>query len=196
MSTLFDKLTDRFRVFRLVAAALLCGWCSALVGQASQPQARFSVTPEQVLQAMQERDWSVNGVQVRLAAPVTATAAHAELQIESVSPVAGHEALLRMVCRVHTECIPFFASVIWPTNVSVPSLAAKPLGTANALAPSVIRAGSPATLLLEGARIHIRLRVVFAENGHVGDRLRVTTPNHKQTYVAEVLTPQLLRGEF
>lgn len=181
------------------------------------------MTPRQVLQAMQGQDWPLNGVQVRLAAPVTATVAEAALEIESVSSGAGHDVLLRMACRVHTECLPFFASATWPADAPAPNLAAlgnrtgapagghtretgspvhpgllagNPSMAENAPAPHVIRAGTPATLLLEGTRIHIQVPVVFAENGHVGDTVRVTTPNRKQSYVAEVLTPQLLKGEL
>ena len=172
---------------------------------------------------MQGRHWPITDVQVRLAAAITATLAEPSLEINSVSTGASHELMLRMGCRVHTECLPFFASAVWPVDAPMPNLFPKanngagsasgsqapgPLmtvsqqllagnsSTAAAPVPPAIRAGNPATLLLEGDRVHIWLRVVFAQSGHVGDIVRVTTPDLKQVYVAEVLTPELLQGKL
>lgn len=203
---------------------LTCGCVFGFAGPLhAQSPARFPVMPEQVRLAMQGRNWPVEGVQVRLAAVITATVAKPSLEIDSVAPGAAHNAMLRLACRVHTECLPFFASVVWPADLPVPSLSVRTestsrsafgghvadTGTAdspelqagsisatNAPAPPAVHAGSPATLLLNGARIHIRLHVVFAQGGHVGDTVRVTTPDRKQVYVAEVLTPELLQGEL
>lgn len=213
MLPLRNSLTRRIAV-PWMRQALFCHFVLALVSTPLQAQQleRFPVTPEQVALAMQGRGWSTEGVQIRLAVPVTTTTADPTLQIESVSTVAAHEVLLRVRCRVHTECLSFFASAVWPTNGPIPRLAADfasrggsadgaevlagSASWASASAAGVIRAGSPVTLLLEGTRIQIRLQVVFAQNGHVGDTVRVTTPDRKQTYVAEVLTPGLVRGQF
>ena len=205
------------------ARALLCGCVLGCTIHLQAQAARFPVTPEQVSLAMQERDWPMSGVQIRLAATVTATSVQPSLKIDSVALRPGHEALLRMACRVHTECLPFFASAVWPVDAPMPNLLAKienktgsvssshttnavSAGTPESLAGSlsatnapvspVIRAGSSAMLLLEGTRIHIRLHVVFAQSGHVGDTVRVTTPDRKQVYLAEVLAPDLLKGEL
>lgn len=203
------------------ARALVCSCVFGLaVKLQAQVPARFPVMPEQVLLAMQGLDLPVAGVQLRLAAPVTATVAEPLLKIDFVSLGTGHEAMLRMACRVHTECLPFFASAAWPTDAPMPDLLAKsasrngsgfsghtpeprtkvfpdPLaGSSSAPVPPAIRAGGPATLLLEGGRIHIQIHVISAQNGRVGDTVRVTTPDRKQVYVAEVLTPELLKGEL
>ncbi|MGI4828082.1 MAG: hypothetical protein ACRYFU_07830 [Janthinobacterium lividum] len=222
MNPLRKRLNRTTRVF-WAAQSLLWGSGFGVTGHLqAQVLARFPVKPEQVQLAMQELDWPMRGVQVRLAAAVTATVANPTLEIASVTPsAAGHEALLRMACQIHTECLPFFASAVWPLEAPMPNLLTKPeskdrsvissqsagiaaapeLPTRNALmpntsVPSVIRPGSSATLLLEGGRVHIQLHVVFAQSGHVGDTVRVTTPDRKQVFVAEVLTPELLRGEL
>lgn len=181
----------------------------------AQPSVRFPLPVEQVLLAMQARNWPTEGIQVRLGTPITATTPKPTLEVKAISRGAGSEALLSMACHVRTECLPFFAFAVWPANVPLPVIAASfqgrlgtvsasqaksltPVASAEAIAaPSaVIRAGTPATLLLEGSRTHIRLRVVLAQGGHVGEKVRVTTPDRRQTYVGEVVTPELLQGEF
>lgn len=177
--------------------------------------------PEQVRLAMQKRNWPLAGVEIRLAAPITATVAQPTLEIASVTAQAGHQAMLRMVCRTRSECLPFYASAAWPTEAPMPDLLAKDgersisassgpalksqsypalsIESSSAGAapePLVIRVGNSATLILEGERIHIRLPVIFAQSGHVGDKVRVTTPDRKQVYVAEVLSSELLKGDI
>lgn len=83
--------------------------------------------------------------------------------------------------------------VIEPVTEAFPELL---VGGSASVPFQQIRAGNSATLLLEGTRIHIRLHVVFAQSGHVGDTVRVTTPDRKQVYVAKVLTPEFLKGEL
>ena len=206
------------------AQVVLYGCALGLAGMSSaQVPTRFPVMPEQVRLAMQKRDWPSAGVQIRLATPITATVAQPMLEIASVTSQSGHQALLRMACRIRTECLPFYASAAWPAEAPMPELlpetgersisalsghAAKAqagefpvllTGSSSAGAvpePTAIRIGSSATLILEGERIHIRLPVILAQSGHVGDTVRVTTPDRKQVYVAEVLSSGLLKGDI
>lgn len=223
MSSPLNRFTKFFSASWRVQV-LLCSCGFGFTGQSLRAQllARFPVKPEQVVLAMQGRDWLMDGVQVRLAAPVTATVSEPALDIKSVAASYGHETLLRVTCRVSAECLPFFASAVWPAEAPMPGLPPKRNKTgvihtdhamegqlpatlelqagssaeANVLMPPVIRAGSLATLVLDGPRVHIRMSVVVAQTGHVGDTVRVTTPDRKQVYVAEVLTPELLKGEL
>jgi hypothetical protein len=197
---------------------LLCCCTLSASGGLLRAQApkRFPVTSGQVLAAMQGHTWHLDDVEVRIAAPVTATVPAPELEIESVSLRAGHEALVRVACRHHAECLPFFASAVWTTNEPPLAAYAKLARGAGATSgnmdevawfatehtsgnvhtPPMIRSGSRATLLLDAGHIHIRLQVVCAQGGNLGDRIRVTTTDRKQVYVAEVLTPELLKGEL
>ena len=59
---------------------------------------------------------------------------------------------------------------------------------------SDVHAGSHATLLIDGQRLHIKLPVICLENGVAGHSIRVTALDHKQTYVAEVVDATLLKG--
>jgi hypothetical protein len=49
---------------------------------------------------------------------------------------------------------------------------------------------------MDDQRAHIQVAVISLENGMVGHRIRVATPDHKQTYIGEVVNARLLRGSF
>ena len=195
MTARFDRLTRRTR-------ALLCS--GSFIGLTFNPvcaQApdRFPVTTQQVLLGMQGRGWPLDEVRIRLAAPVTATVQEPALEIKAVSQEHGEEVLLRLSCRVHSECLPFYASATWPAGGAKPALlpsAEKDSAVAKLPALAEVFAGNRATLLLDDGPIHIRLPVVLAQSGHVGQTVRVTTPDRKQTYQAELLSTELLRGEL
>ncbi len=57
-----------------------------------------------------------------------------------------------------------------------------------------VHPGSHATLLIDGQRLHIKLPVVCLEKGSPGRTIRVTSLDHKQTYLAEVVDSTLLKG--
>jgi hypothetical protein len=59
-----------------------------------------------------------------------------------------------------------------------------------------MRAGTHATLVMDDNRSHIQVAVISLENGLVGHRIHVASPDHKQTYVGEVVNARLLRGSF
>jgi flagella basal body P-ring formation protein FlgA len=59
-----------------------------------------------------------------------------------------------------------------------------------------MRAGTHATLVMDDDRSHIQVAVITLENGIVGHRIHVASPDHRQTYVGEVVNERLLRGSF
>lgn len=191
-----------------LARALLCGCGFGLVHTyaLSQAPARFPVTSVQVLAAVKDHLWSVDGVQVKMMASMTATVATPELEIQTVSLTAPNEARLRLGCRVHTECLPFFAEAVWPLNADPKKLpqemAGHPSGASGIeqsgrlRSQPTLRAGTIATLVMNAQRIQIRMQVVSLESGGLGDRVRVTTTDHKHSYVAEVVAPTVLKGSL
>ena len=192
-------------------AALALWFTSGVLGGLAfgqSPARRFPVTSEMIASAMQHRQLPVEGVQIRLAAPITSSVNNPMLDIESMQRSNSHNAQLRIACRNHTECLSFYVSVTWPESASPGALVA---GTDSMLRSSVsavtdgkpaggeqatLRVGAPATLLIEEGRVHITLRVVSLGSGATGDKVRVVTPDHKITYQAEVVSPTLLKGPF
>jgi flagella basal body P-ring formation protein FlgA len=59
-----------------------------------------------------------------------------------------------------------------------------------------MRAGAHATLVMDDARSHIQVAVISLENGIAGHRIRVASLDHKQVYVAEVVSANLLKRSF
>jgi flagella basal body P-ring formation protein FlgA len=94
--------------------------------------------------------------------------------------------------------LPFYAVVSWPTEpqgrTTITSntfiAASKPNAAIS------MRAGAHAILVMDDGRAHIQIAVISLENGIVGHNIRVATPDHKQTYVAEVANEILLRKSF
>lgn len=189
----------------------LLGAALAISPAAHAQTPRFSVTSEQVVTAMQGHAWPIEDVRVTLPTAITAAVADPRLGIETASMVTAHEARLRIVCLVPAACLPFFASAVWPESAEAVKLpsdrstgsaarkslpSAEPAADTKESSPARIRAGSPVTLVLEGERIHIRLQAVCLQGGGAGDKVRVTSRDHKQNYVAEIVTPTLLKGRL
>ena len=49
---------------------------------------------------------------------------------------------------------------------------------------------------MDDARAHVELSVVSLENGAAGHKIRVATPDHKQVYLAEVVSANRLKRSF
>jgi hypothetical protein len=155
---------------------------------------------------MQQRQLPVSGVQIRLAAPITSSVAGPELAIHSLTMGDKHSAQLLVGCRNSAECLPFYVSASWPVEVDVASLRANLPDSAEGLRDGAkrtfsedvrtFRAGSTATLLLDGERVHVTLRVVCLESGEPGEKVHVTTPDRRQEYVVSVIAPGVLKGTF
>ena len=166
---------------------------------------RYPVTTEMVVTAMQYRQLPTAGVEVKLAAPITAAADNPMLEIETVTQLGPHSAQLKVGCRTRSQCLPFYVAATWPEAVpnSTPSSPVHEVEPSHVLqvpaetpsAPTV-KPGAHATLLIEEGKVHIRLQVVCLQGGSAGDKVRVSSTDHKVAYKAEVVGPDLLKGSF
>jgi len=191
-------------------------------GVSQEARTRFPVDSASVLVAMQRKQLPTKDVHVEMAVPITALSAEPELEVQSVALVDTHEIRLRMSCRNSAECLPFFATATYPEAVDEKALVVKHEQPAAALAAveqrsplsslahagtvaagldaagetPILKAGSPAMLEIDSDRIHIRLGVICLAEGAAGEKIRVTTRDHKQTYVAQIVTPTQLKGSL
>jgi hypothetical protein len=218
----FSRASSKWSEIFLCAAIglgplLLAGSCFAQLAQAS---GRSAIEPSQVFQAMRDRSLPTDGSRIEFAAPVSSSVASARLVVESVSLLGDREVRMRLACADHNACLPFFAiasyaeavdaSAFHKDKVTKTLLDAKAESTAKMpqTAPvlpkaldgtkdaTILKAGAPATLELETDRIHVRVEVISLQNGAPGKRVRVSSLDHKQTYVAQVVTPTLVKGEI
>ena len=176
----------------------------------SQLQRRFPLTAHQVAQALSGNGIQTMDEQVLLLANVVATEPAPVLYVLSVEPVGDRSpgtrrdlhSLVKLGCRLPGTCLPFY-SIVSKLGASVDStpvaVAFSPVTGSAALRPNtgiVIRAGAHATLVMDDERSHIQITVISLENGIAGHRIHVASPDHKQVYVADVVSANLVRRSF
>jgi hypothetical protein len=184
----------------LLAAVSLPGW----------GQNRFALTTSQVAQTLSAGGIETTDEQVSLLAQVVATQPAPMLDVLSVEPLGGRlgvrhpdtRSLVKLACHQPGTCLPFYAIVNWPEGAVVPasgalgaSLFAK--SAASKTNGSVtMRAGTHATMVMDDSRSHIQVAVVTLESGIAGKKIRVASPDHKQVYVAEVVSANQLKRSY
>jgi len=197
-----------------IAAICLSAWtlvCAANypIADAQESGSRHGITSTEIASAMESRQLPTKDARISLAAPITALSQHPQLEIQSMQLVSAHEIRLRVGCRNRAECLSFFATATYPesvnpgvveTKLEVPEHTKPAIKadkqSADVLREAVLRSGSPVLLEMDGERVHILLQVICLESGSAGDRIRVSTRDHKQQYVAEIVTSTLVKGSL
>jgi hypothetical protein len=189
--------------FRSIAVAF-AGAAACMIAAAAP--GREAITTSQIADAVRQAGMPVTAEQVTLLSHVTAIDAEPLLKVESMEPIGNREMRVRLNCTKRAECLPFYA-VIRSSDTSAQQVqaslrepvmpASSQTEPANEHSGSVaIRSGSPATLLIDGGRVHIRVAVVSLENGSIGQTIRVVSKDHTTTYTAEVESATTLRGQL
>jgi hypothetical protein len=193
-------MTSKWIAVLSIAAMSLTGWSQ------SQLQDRFALTADQVAQSVSKGGIEVSGDQVFLLANVVAKVPYPSLDVLSVEPIgdkwfgghSGTHSWVKLGCHLPGECLPFYAVVSWPQEPGGRAIHQSIVPSA-ALTPKKVitmRAGTHATMLMDDDRSHIQIAVISLENGIAGHSIRVTSPDHKQVYVAEVVNASLLRKSY
>ena len=188
----------KFWAWLAVAIVAQAGWCQTATS------ARYNIDPAQVAAALSSDANRIATGQVKLLAEVTAAEANPALELLRATSSRGLEggpsgSLVTIGCRKAGACLPFYALVESQIASPAPKSMSEQAGVNGAShkrQPIVMRAGTHATLMLDSARAQIRLAVVSLESGAAGSRIRVSTPDHKEVYEAEVVGPNLLKGSF
>ena len=175
-----------------------------------QLQNRYALTTAQVALAVSASGMQTTAEHVSLLTRVVATEPEPVLDVLSVETLGkgplGEQSDVRLrvklACHIQGECLPFYAIVSsLPSTAGSANIVPKASPTlGNTVWPAhseiTMRAGTHATLIMDDQRSHIQVAVVSLENGIVGHRIHVASPDHKQTYVGEVVNARLLRGSF
>lgn len=185
---------------------LLMAALGVTVQAPSQLQDSFPLTAAQVALAVSASGMPTTAGHVSLLTRVVATEPEPVLDVRSVEnlgrgPLAGNSDVrlrIKLACHVAAKCLPFYAVVSSTSSTTGPANALSIRGSAmwNGHSEITMKAGTHATLLLDDQRSHIQVAVVSLENGIVGHRIHVASPDHKQTYVGEVVNARLLKGSF
>jgi hypothetical protein len=186
----------------LMAAISIPGW--------GQSQDWFALSARQVARALSDKGIQLGNKQVSLPAIVVATEPNPVLEVLSVEPLddqlsgehSGTHSWVKLGCGEPGTCLPFYAILSWteePIGDASDKSSTSPAVRKSALKPSVVitmRAGARATLVMDDDRSHIQINVISLENGIIGHEIRVVSPDHKQIYLAEVVSAHLLRRSF
>lgn len=194
----------------VVLGACVLPLCGEPVRAATSHPAQ--VAAEDVVQGLADAGITIQPSQVSFLADIPATGEHAELELLSLEPLATTRAKTRakMRCADPSQCIPFYVEISGIADAhmgkrDVPSdtgkdPAAKPLSKGNAgitsrpREPVILKQGSAATLQMATSRMLITMPVICLQNGHKGERVRVTSVDRTKIFVAEVISANYLRA--
>lgn len=191
--------------YHLISVVILS---AAMALPAAAAPGRAAITTEQVAAAISGAGLNVLPEQVTLLSDVVAKSDSPTLNVQSIEPWGDRRMRVRLDCTTHEECLPFYVSVQLEKKsglartLALPALALSDQPSSVSSRPkaepksSLLRAGSRATLLLDGGHVHIRLSVVCLENGDPGQKIRVESKDPHQTFIAEVLDGGVLRGRL
>ncbi len=165
---------------------------------------RGLVTTTEIATVLQRTDFAVSASQIRLVTEVSSSHPEPTLEVVSAAPWGESDAKVRMRCLRREECLPFYILVSFGTRAQREAAAGKwnsasprPVTPPKpASAPWLVRTGDRATLVIESEHMRAELPVICLSNGWEGQRIRVSSVDRKQTYVANVAGIGLLKGRL
>jgi hypothetical protein len=182
-------------------SALILG--AAMASAAAPAPGHSAITPAQIAAAIRAAGMQIGADQIVLLTDVVATTASPRLKVESIEPWGDGRMRVRVACAASEQCLPFYVAIrVGQDASSRPAMAASDSSPTEALGVRidaksfVVRAGATATLLLDGAHVHIRIAVVCLENGAAGQTIRVASKDRRQTYTAKVIDEAVLRASL
>jgi len=198
---------NRKRVAALLATAIsLPVWVNSQTGS----REHFEITAQHVAETLSNKGIQIAGLHVSLLAKVVASEPDPDLDVLSVEPLglrrSAHDAassyMVKLGCHADGMCLPFYVTA--SLNQGTASVqAGSPIATIASATASpkantavTIRAGAHATLVMYDGDAQIEVAVVSLENGIAGHKIHVASPDHKQIYLAEVVSPTLLTRSF
>jgi hypothetical protein len=184
-------------------AILSCTFLAAVVCPAVAEPGHYAISTEQIAATVSRMGVQVLPEQVTLLTDVVATKVSPALKVRSIERWSNERMMARLECENREECLPFFVGLRMgrgSTTASTgnlvegsPLFSSGPAGSSKAF---VVRSGSPATLMLDSDRVHIRLSVICLENGSPGQVIRVTGKDHRLVFTAQVIDGSLLKGRL
>lgn len=158
-----------------------------------------SIGVNQVVATLSRMGMQVSPQQVTMLTEVVAANAAPVLKVRSIEPWGNQRMLVRIECQSQKECLPFFVGLNQGGDHSSAAASSKDVPAAGAgSSPDprrfVVRTGSPAILLLDSDRVHIRIPVTCLENGSPGQMIRVRGKEHRVIFTAQVVDSTSLKG--
>jgi hypothetical protein len=183
-------------------AILSCTFLAAAVCSATAETGHYAISTEQIAATVSRAGVQILPEQVTLLTDVVATKVSPVLKVRSIERWSNERVMARLECENREECLPFFvglrvnqrgAASSGNLVEGLPLFSSGPAGSSKAFA---VRSGSPATLMLDSDRVHIRLSVICLENGAPGQMIRVTGKDRRLVFTAQVIDGSLLKGRL
>lgn len=164
---------------------------------------RIPIAAEQVASVLRAAGMDVTTQQISVPAAVVATSRYPVLKVGAIEAWRDHQIRVRVECSNPAECLPFFIAVLdsngqhaFPNSAGALNAFEVPAASQSRVVPFVVRPGSAATLLLGGEHIRIQLPVICLQNGRLGQTIRVSSKDRRQTFSAEIVGPAVLKGRL
>jgi hypothetical protein len=162
---------------------------------------RYAITAGQIAAAVASHGIQVTPDQVTFLSSVVAHVESPDLKVESIDPMGPQRAIARVECADSRQCLPFVVSLRFEQTANAqpsPLDASRPAPVLPPTKPSaiVLRAGSPAVLLLNGAHVHISLPVICLDSGAPGQTIRATDRDRRLVYTGRVTANGILEGRL
>jgi hypothetical protein len=174
-------------------------WMFSMVAAmpATAASGHFAITTDRIAAAVSSSGVQVSSAQVTLLTRVVANIAEPELKVKSIDRSNGARAVARLECVNPEQCVPFMVTLHMDSQTAT-TMSDRPAPVITQVRPSApaVRAGSPATLRLEGTHTHISLSVICLENGATGQTIRAASRDHRQVYKVQVQRDGTLEGRL
>jgi hypothetical protein len=142
----------------------------------------------------------VNPDQIEFLAGARNIGESARMRVVSVTTRTNGSLKVKLRCEDNHECLPFYVLVhgvpvhgLDRVNLVVSKRGAEPLAAVSA-PPNLMRGGDHATLILESEDSRLSVPVICLQSGAQGQTIKVTSPDHRQVYEAQVVAVGMLKG--
>jgi hypothetical protein len=155
------------------------------------------VAERDVVEGMREKGIVIAPGQVKMLSTIPVREVHPLLEAMKIETLSADASRVLMRCEVRTECIPFYVIVngLDPNQqLSGNTKVARPSSQTAALGAPMVKKGGAATLEITAPEMVITVPVICLQSGWQGERIKVELADHSRTYLAEIVSPGLLRS--
>jgi hypothetical protein len=159
--------------------------------------AQTAASAHHVADAIELAGVAVNPNQIEFLSGEGSVGESAQMRVVSVTNRSNGTVKVKLRCRDNHECLPFYVLVhgMIGGKVSRPEQPALPPVVAS-LPKNLIRGGDHAILILESHDSRMSLPVICLQGGARGQTIRVSSPDRRQIFDAEIVATGMLRGSL
>jgi flagella basal body P-ring formation protein FlgA len=137
--------------------------------------------------------------QVKMLSTIPAKKEHPFLEALKIEMLSSDSSRVLLRCVDRSACIPFYVVVkgLDPgQRLAADAQKTNAITQKSAPGELVIRKGSTVVLQIVAPKMLITVPVVCLQSGRQGDRIKVSLIDHSRTYLAEIVSPKLLRSRL